>query len=99
MWLENIPHALQIVRPFSSLLHSGVIVVLQFWQAMITVETWVCKFVMSMGAAGSSEPDRPDASPDAAALAKPQPVCSGGTEPEPSPCTTLMLALLDIRLL
>ena len=83
-----------MVRPFSSRLQSGVMVVLQFWHAMMTVETWLCRFVMSMGAAGSKDPALPESEADATA-AEPQPPSSAGT----SPCTTLMLALLDMRLL
>jgi hypothetical protein len=35
--LINIPQALQIVCPASSLLHNGVTVVPQFWHAMMTL--------------------------------------------------------------
>lgn len=90
----NIPHALQMVRPFSSLLQSGVMVVLQFWHAIMTVDTRFCKVVMSIGAAGSEDSALPDSGLGVPA-AEPQPMCSAGE----SLWVTLMLALLDIRLL
>lgn len=42
--LPNLPQALQIVWPCSSRLHSGVIVVPQFWHAITTVVfcPWSC---------------------------------------------------------
>lgn len=80
---KHSPQALQIVCPLSSLRHNGVIVVPQFWHAIMTVASWlfsVCMAFTSIGV-GSS----------AACSAKlKQPFCL---------CMTLTCVLLDTRLL